>query len=248
MKKKDRTMTKGIILGAGRGSRMLSLTDNRPKCLIQYQGRTLLDWQLAALHDAGVDDIGIVTGYRREMLAERGLREFHNERWEQTNMVTSLACAGEWLEAGPCLVTYSDIVYGSAAVTALLRSGEELAVAYDLDWRRQWEARFGDPLEDAETFRIDADARILEIGQKPKSVQEIQGQYMGLLLFRPGGWAALQRVRASLEQHQRDKLDMTGALQLLIESGFPVHGVPAPSRWAEFDSESDLTSVGDLGL
>ncbi|MFZ9450262.1 MAG: NTP transferase domain-containing protein, partial [Alphaproteobacteria bacterium] len=63
---------RAIILAAGRGSRMRQLTDERPKCLVPLRGRPLLEWQLEALRGAGIREIGIVTGYRREMLASRG--------------------------------------------------------------------------------------------------------------------------------------------------------------------------------
>ena len=67
---------KAIILAAGRGSRMKSLTDEQPKCLIELRGKTLLEWQLGALREAGIAEIGIVTGYKRELLSNRGLVEF----------------------------------------------------------------------------------------------------------------------------------------------------------------------------
>ena len=64
---------KAIILAAGRGSRMKNLTDDRPKCLVELRGKALLDWQLAALREAGIEQAAIVTGYRRELFADRGL-------------------------------------------------------------------------------------------------------------------------------------------------------------------------------
>jgi choline kinase len=86
---------RAIILAAGRGSRIRQLTDDRPKCLVELRGRPLLEWQVEALRGGGAREIGIVTGYRREMLAALGLREFHNPRWQDTNMVSSLECAVE---------------------------------------------------------------------------------------------------------------------------------------------------------
>lgn len=237
---------KAIILAAGRGSRMKALTQDRPKCLVEYGGRPLLSWQLEALRSAGVEEIAVVTGYQREMMAGLGLREFHNPRWEETNMVASLACAEQWLAGGPCLVSYSDIVYERSAVEALLGSSWELTVAYDPDWLPLWQARFGDPLLDAETFRIDVSSRIREIGLKPSTVAEIQGQYMGLLRFSPAAWEAMRSMRAGLEPALRDRLDMTGALQRLILSGYAVHGLPVRCRWAEFDSAEDLRRVAQL--
>jgi choline kinase len=230
---------KAIILAAGRGSRMQSLTDEKPKCLVELGGRTLLDRQLQALREGGVDEIGIVTGYRRELLADRGLVEFHNPRWAGTNMVASLACAGAWLSSGPCLVSYSDIFYGPRIVAAMAASRADIAVAYDPDWLPLWTRRFGDPLLDAETFRLDGE-RVLEIGNKPTRLEEIQGQYMGLLGFNPRGWAALEDLRAALPGALADQTHMTGMLQRLIGAGVAVHAVANGEAWGEIDSESDL--------
>ncbi|MBF0128245.1 MAG: phosphocholine cytidylyltransferase family protein, partial [Magnetococcales bacterium] len=154
---------KAIVLAAGRGSRMGDLTDDRPKCLVELGGRPLLEWQLAALRGAGIREIAIVTGYKSGMLRGRGLTGFHNPRWETTNMVSSLACAGTWLREGPCIVSYSDIFYEASAVSSLMASSAELAVTYDPGWLPLWEKRFGDPLRDAETFRLDGEGRLLEI-------------------------------------------------------------------------------------
>src|SRR5579864_1590854 len=112
-------INRAIILAAGRGSRMKDLTDAAPKCLIQVRGRTLLDRQLDSLRAAGIDEIAIVTGYKRELLAGRADREFHNPTWERTNMVASLACADEWLREHVCVVSYSDIFFEARAVRSL---------------------------------------------------------------------------------------------------------------------------------
>lgn len=177
-------MTKAIILAAGRGSRMKHLTDNKPKCLNELHGKPLLQYQLDALRGAGIQEIGIVTGYQREQLAAFGLTEFYNPRWAETNMVSSLECASAWLGDDPVIVSYSDIFYQPEAVCLLLGASAALALTYDPHWLTQWQGRFVDPLSDAETFRIDQQ-QLLEIGAKPESLQQVQGQYMGLLKFTP---------------------------------------------------------------
>jgi len=234
---------KAIILAAGRGSRMKNLTDEQPKCLIELRGKPLLYWQLEALRAAGITDIGIVTGYKRELLGNLGLVEFHNARWSETNMVSSLACANEWLRAGACIVSYSDIFYQPKAVQSLMASTEKLAVTYDPNWLELWTQRFGDPLLDAETFRLTAANTLAEIGNKPKSVNEIQGQYMGLLRFTPEGWAEVLRIRATLTQEQCDKMHMTGTLQRVISAQrLPIAALPYDGDWGEVDSAEDLAS------
>jgi choline kinase len=232
---------KAIILAAGRGSRLKSMTDDRPKCLVEVQGRRLLDIQIAALSDAGIAEIAIVTGYRREMLALPDVKEFHNPDWARTNMVASLACAAEWLEQDVCIVSYSDIFYPAAAPKLLVDHTADLAITYDPDWRKQWEARFGDPLLDAETFRLDATGNVAEIGRKPQRVEEIEGQYMGLLRFAPAGWAEIARLRATLPPETRDKIDMTSTLQRIVEAGrVNLAAVPFRGEWGEIDTELDL--------
>jgi choline kinase len=233
---------KAIILAAGRGSRMKSLTDERPKCLVELRGKTLLDWQLGALRNAGVNEIAIVTGYKRELLAGRGLVEFHNPRWAETNMVSSLACAEAWLAAQTCIVSYADIFYDSSAVALLVNCPAPLAVTYDSNWLVSWKERFGDPLLDAETFRLKPDGTLSEIGNKPRSIEEIEGQYMGLLRFTPAAWIEVSRIRADLTDAERDAMHMTETLQKLIDAGrMPVCAVRYDRSWGEIDSAEDLT-------
>ena len=88
---------------------MKNLTDEVPKCMLEFRGKPLIKWQLASLNKAGISEIAIVTGYRREVLENLNLVEFHNPDWSITNMVYSLAKAREWLLDGDCLVSYSDI-------------------------------------------------------------------------------------------------------------------------------------------
>lgn len=232
---------KAIILAAGRGSRMKDLTDERPKCLVELRGKSLLDWQLEALRAAGITEIAIVTGYKRELLANRGLVEFHNVRWAETNMVSSLACAQEWLTAGPCIVSYSDIFYASDAVLALVNCTAKLAVTFDPNWLVLWRSRFDNPLIDAETFRITSENVLIEIGNTPKSVEEVQGQYMGLLRITAEGWSEIVRIRDGLTQEERDKMHMTGTLQKVIDNHrIQISAIPYLGNWGEIDSADDL--------
>jgi choline kinase len=241
-----RCLMKAIILAAGRGSRMKSLTDERPKCLVELRGKPLLEWQLQALRQAGIDEISVVTGYKRELLTNRGLVEFPNPRWAETNMVSSLACAEAWLLSEPCIVSYSDIFYGSEAITALINSSASLAVTYDPNWLALWKKRFGDPLLDAETFRMNPDRTLAEIGNKPQSVDEVEGQYMGLLKLTPVAWQSITSLRGEMTAADRDRMHMTGTLQKLIDAmALPIEAIPYHGAWGEVDSADDLDAYAE---
>lgn len=231
---------KAIILAAGRGSRMGSATSDQPKCLTSLYGRTLLAWQLEALRGAGIESIALVRGYMRDKLACAELQTFDNTRWADTNMVMSLACASSWLATDMCVVSYSDIVYPSATVRALAAVDGDISITYFKHWRSLWEARFDDPLLDAETFRVDASGRLLEIGARPRTLDDVQGQYMGLLRFTPRGWRTVDDLLGELDAAQRDRLDMTTLLQHLLTRGCVITTVAVEHPWYEIDSPSDL--------
>lgn len=232
---------KAIILAAGRGSRMKSITDDRPKCLVELRGKTLLDLQISSLKAAGIEQIAIVTGYKRELLSISGIREFHNSRWVETNMVASLACANEWLKMEPCIVSYSDIFYETIAVKSLMMNQDPIAITYDPNWLTLWEKRFSDPLTDAESFQLNEDLTILEIGKTPKMIKEIQGQYMGLLRFTPEGWNELIKARKKLSLTIYDNIHMTAILQKIVEArNIKITAIPYIGEWGEIDSRHDL--------
>ena len=232
---------RAIILAAGRGRRMQELTADKPKCLLELKGKKLLEWQLESLRGAGIEEIAIVTGYKREKLKKYNLHEFCNKHWANTQMVSSLACADEWLQHSPCIVSYSDIFYDATAVTVLIEITADIAVTYDPTWRNLWSQRFDDPLIDAETFKLSENGTIAEIGRKPRHIGEIEGQYMGLLRLSPEGWDEMQRIRKNMSQESRDGVHMTHLLQLVIEAGRKsVFALPYRLKWGEIDHPHDL--------
>ena len=89
---------KALILAAGRGSRLGNLTNEIPKCLVKLHGKHLIEWQINSLFSGGITEIGIVTGYKSNLLERFNLVEFKNILWQQTNMIYSLVCADSWLD------------------------------------------------------------------------------------------------------------------------------------------------------
>ncbi len=232
---------KAIILAAGRGSRMLSETDLKPKCLSLVHEKPLIEWQIEALRLAGVSDIAIVTGYKSYLLRDYSPNVFYNPIWKTTNMVKSLLEAREWLTRFNCVVSYSDIYYEKTAISSLAKSEYSLSITYDPNWIKQWESRFDDPLSDAESFRLGEDGLLCEIGGKAKDIAEIQGQYMGLLRFTPNAWIEVEKIIGSLSSIEINKLQMTHLLQLIIDSKLiQIEAIPYFGKWSEFDTQSDL--------
>jgi choline kinase len=227
-----------IILAAGRGSRMGPLTVDQPKCLTVLAGQRLLDWQMAALRAAGMEAITVVGGYRIDLLRFGSHELIENPDWSTTNMVATLRCASERLHAAPAIVSYSDIVYRSEHVRRLAEVPGELAITYDQQWRSLWETRFDDPLADAETFR-QRDGWLETIGERAKDLADIEGQYMGLLRFTPGGWRKAEAWLNTQPLERQRRIDMTSFLRGLLAAGMDIACVPVSGGWCEVDSGED---------
>jgi choline kinase len=229
---------KGLILAAGQGSRMGELTRDKPKCLVCFNGRTLLDRQLAALKGAGLSEIGAVGGYRANQL--RGLVDmpFKNARWRTTGIVESLCSASRWLSEDEVIVSYGDIFYGVDTVKALVTCDEDIAITFDPDWLDLWARRFEHPLSDAEYFEC-KDDEVTKIGGKIDG-EVPTGQYMGLIKLRPRGFKSLKRSIKDLDPDFARTIDMTSLLGILVGSGARVKAVPRVEPWGEVDHPSDL--------
>jgi L-glutamine-phosphate cytidylyltransferase len=238
---------KVILLLAGEGTRLRPYTDDCPKCMVKVDGVSLIDRQLKVLKSQGLDNIIMVGGYKSEMLTRYGYKLMCNSRYSETNMVWTLFCADTELN-GDVIISYGDIVYSENILKALLNSKADIAVTIDKNWESYWRARNENPLDDAETLKIQSDGSITEIGQKPKSLDEIEGQYMGLMKFTNNGLKQLKAVyndaliHGTLLGRNVEEAYMTDLLQAVINTGQKVMSIPTNEKWIEVDTVEDLQS------
>ena len=247
----NQSNTLAIILAAGEGMRLRPYILNCPKCMIEIDGKSLIDRQLSVLGQESIEDIIIIGGYKIEMLEGKGDRLKENPRYFETNMVWTLFSAEEELE-GDLIVSYGDIVYSREILQSLVESKSDISVIIDKDWESYWRARNDNPLDDAETLRLRDDGTILEIGQKPESVEEIQGQYIGLMKFSAKGIAQIKTVfhmakeKGMLLDKPLENAYMTDLLQAAINVGMAVTSVSTNGGWIEVDTIEDMKATVTL--
>ncbi len=242
------------ILAAGRGSRLGPHTDHTPKCLLPFAGRPLLDWQRAAFAANGITDLGVVRGYLGSHFTDRGMWSCENPRWADTNMVCTLLCARERLEAGgDVIVSYGDIIFEPKVVAALLDAPGDIVTVIDHGWLELWRARNDDPLADAETLKIGPSGRLTDIGRPAERLEEIEAQYIGLTYFSAAGMRAFldfhdaaSPAEAWLMGRSLETCYMTDILRGLIGAGHAVQAAPITGGWLEFDTVSDLEMYNRL--
>lgn len=243
---------RAIILAAGQGTRLRPLTNTIPKCLVEVEGKTLLERQIETLAHCGIQNIVVVTGYQSSKIQIPGIVKCQNSRYKTTNMVASLFCAEKYMDS-EIVLSYGDIIYAPAILKKLLKSRQDIAVVVDLNWRNLWEMRFENPLEDAESLIFDSGGRILQIGQKTQDYSNIMAQYIGLMKFTREGIRLLQmnyqkarkdilkKQKAFGKFHSIQTLYMTDILQGMIDSECSVYAVKIKGGWLEVDSEKDIS-------
>ncbi len=240
-----------IILAAGQGSRLAPYTNDKPKCMVRYQGKEIINYITEVISGCNIVDVAVVGGYKFEILVQHLQGFSHtfyiNEKFATTNMVATLFSAESFLESD-IIVSYSDIIYTSATLNKLINSKGDICVVVDKSWKELWLQRMEDPLSDAETLKIDRDGFIAEIGKKPKSYAEIEGQYIGLIKISKNRIRELIAVYHQLPKDELydgknyDNMFMTSFLQILISKNFKLTPVYINGGWIEIDSPEDLNS------
>lgn len=253
---------KVVILAAGQGTRLRPLTDDRPKCMVAVNGRSILDRQLDTMHTCGIkdSDITIVAGYRGDVLQKKfgdtDVEIIINEEFETTNMVCSLMCARSLMETQEdILISYGDIIYNDTVLKKILASEEPASVIVDDGWYSYWSQRCENPLDDAETLMFDENDNLTEIGQKTTDLSKVQSQYIGLMRFRNSGLQAMLNLALTAKERTAQgialwrtsrtyqKMYMTDLLQGLIDEGNKLKAVHINRGWYEIDDCEDLKVV-----
>ena len=233
-----------FVLCAGEGKRLRPYTETKPKCLVPYREKTLLQYQLEVFKQFNITDITLIGGYHNETLPRDKYPVVVNKDFASTNMLYSLFCAANLMDGTKDMViSYGDIIYHPSVFEALFNATHACDVITDMDWHKYWASRMEDPLKDAETFRWDpASQKIFELGKKPKTLDDIQGQYIGLFKISAAFVKEFKQMYESFKNVHSDYKNayMSDFLQFLIDENFPVFGVPVHNHWAEFDTVSDL--------
>ena len=239
-----------IILAAGEGKRLRPLSNNTPKCLVNLFGKSLLQQQIETFRSCKIDDISVVTGHLNQMINFENITYFQNPNFKTTNMVETLFCAKEKL-TNSVIVSYGDIIFEKNVLQKLIDSNDDISVVIDKNWKKYWEMRFDNPLNDIESLILD-DGYISNIGQKVNSFDKIQGQYIGLMKFQNEGMSFLLDFYENAKKKSKDervnilnsnlpfeKSYMTDLLQGLINAGCKIKAVPVNNGWLELDSYHD---------
>jgi len=224
----------GVILAAGRGSRLNGTAGDKPKCLVRLGGLTLLERQIRSLRRAGVDDIAVVVGCQAERVRQStgpGVRYVENCRFAETNSLYSLWTARALLSRG-FVVLNCDVLFHPVLLDELLATHHDAALL--IDYRTPGAPPYGD-----EEMKVKVRDGLVVDMSKTLAPEEADGENLGIVKFGPGSAPALVAVL--------DRIVAGGGLRDWAPRAFrefaehhPLHALSAGGRpWIEIDFPED---------
>jgi choline kinase len=173
-------MMRGVILAAGKGSRLNGTAGDKPKCLVEIGGLTLLERQIRMLKDAGIDDIVVVVGCQADRVrrvAGSRVRYVENARFSETNSLYSLWTARALLSKG-FVVLNCDVLFHPGLLDDLLAT--HLDAALLIDYRKPGDAPLGD-----EEMKVKVRSGLVVDMSKTMDPAEADGENLGVVKFGP---------------------------------------------------------------
>jgi len=247
-KKINESKTKTLIVAAGLGSRLKGHTENLPKCMLDFGGKTLLERQLSAYRKCGINNISVVRGYKKNKINYKNLKYFNNINYEDNNILNSIFY-GEEVINGNVIIAYSDILFESNVVQRLLDSDHDISVVVDIDWRGYYVNRKEHPISEAENVIFNSNNEVVKIGKISAEKQEVHGEFIGMMkLTHRGAEIFKQNFHRAKKLYwnkpfQRaktfQKAYLTDMIQELVDIGIKVHCVIIERGWKEIDTVED---------
>ncbi len=255
--------TIAVVIAAGPGSRLLPLTAEMPKCMLEVQGKPILSRALDTFRDMRIRESVVVGGFKARMLAlPAETRLVLNKQFESNNILHSLAYArSEMSGADQIIVSYSDIVFRQSVVEQLLEvDGEDIVIVVDQAWEKRYDGRTLHPLSQAEAAKFDDRQKLQKTGKDLLTHERDSqrwGEFIGMLrLSRLGNklfWDIFDEIDARLDPEERFQQStmwrtayLTDLLQELVDRGIGIHCTLIQGGWLEIDTLQDYKDAGSF--
>lgn len=240
---------RAIIIGAGRGSRLMPTTANQPKCFARVQDQRILDWSLHAFAENGIDDICFIGGYQIDRVREE-YSHFtfrHNEDWKNNNILLSLMHAEDLMDE-PFICCYSDILFTPNLIAGLLASDQDITLAVDVGWEERYQHRTQHPPDDAEKLSV-SNGAVTRV-HRGMDAADAHGEYTGIAKFSSTGASLLtEHFNRCREQYAGkpfreakvfEKSYKILLFQEMLEAGVPMHHTDTAGEYIEIDTQEDF--------
>lgn len=233
---------RAILISAGRGTRLLPLTKNTPKCLIHVgNGDTILENQIKTLRESGIEDISIITGYLTEQIEAKvkdikGIEIIYNPFYDEANNLYSLWMA-KWRMDEEIITINGDNIFYPEVIEELMEREEDIVMAISKE----------DEYDDDDMKVSLKGDRVVKVG-KNLELQEVDGESVGIIKFTKKGAQILKDQLEEMVKSGKHREDFyLAAIQKIIDKNITVNYHEIDSgKWQEMDFHQDVDLIRNL--
>ena len=240
---------KAIFIAAGEGSRLGNLTKDLPKPLVDINSKSIIERQISLLRKNNVNDIVVVTGYKKEKFTFKNIEYVHNPNFREQEQTGSLMTARSKI-VGDVVIMFGDILFEEIILQQILNSKGDIVIAVDENWEKSYEERHDNPKSEADKVLI-KDNKVIQISAKNIEVNDDNdvGELLGLIKLSMKGSKILIDQYEKLENSHIGKFHdavsfkkakFVDMLQELLSSGIVITPVSIKGKWCEIDTKHDL--------
>ena len=234
------TVTKAVILAAGRGSRMRELTQDKPKPMVQVCGKPILSYIVNGLRGAGIGKILVVVGYRKEVVQAHfrdgsafGVEITYAEQVAQDGTGKVVELAKPFCGSEPFILSYGDILVDPSCYIPLTQPGDaELVLT----------VRHTDDVTKGGAVYLNNAFEVVDLREKQSPDQASTCWYnAGIYTFKATVFAYLARLQKS----PRGEYELTDAIRAIAQDGKKVKAVEIKGYWADVRDPEALAEVNE---
>ena len=240
-----------IIIAAGSGKRISDEVKNIPKSMVKINGKPIIEHQLSVLNKAGVTEVYVITGPHSEKFNIKNVKYVKDEKYEKHDILGSLMEAKKFLEKDT-LVLYSDIIFELRIIKKILNSKEDISIAVDMNWEKNYKGRTEHPKSEAENVELNSNEDIIKIKKNIQNTENNVGEFLGIIKFRNMGSEVFVKKYDELIKNSNGlfheapsilKAYVTDMIQELIDSNIKIKPILISGKWCEIDTMQDLKNA-----
>ncbi len=175
-----------IIIAAGLGKRISDDVKNIPKSMVKINGKPIIEHQLSVLNKAGINQIYVITGPHSEKFNVKNVTYVKDKEYEKHDILGSLMEAKNFFKKDT-LILYSDIIFESKIIEKILSSKEDISIAVDMNWEKNYVGRTEHPKSEAENVELNSNEEIIKIKKNIQNIKNNVGEFLGIIKFRNNG-------------------------------------------------------------
>ena len=231
---------RAIIIAAGRGSRLGEITENVPKPLVEVNGESILGRQIFLFKQLGIDDIVVITGYKREKIIFKDVNYVVNHLYSSTEQLFSIMRARNFF-SGELIVTFGDIIYDQEILNQMISEKGDLVLAFEKNWKESYANRSDNPAIYSDFAHIKnkkVNKFFTNLDDESFDTDDVV-EFIGMMKLSSNITEVFLTQYLEIEK-EAEKLKIISFLEMLRSSGVDMSTYFVKNKWCEIDTPQDL--------